>query len=165
MSKDFSDSRCSIARSLSIVSDAWSILILRDLAQGFTQYDEFRKSLGISPSILSKRLTELTDACLVEKNLYQTNPPRYAYTLTKKGQDFLPVIATLLAFGNKHASPHGVDTLLIDKNTQKRIDPVVVDERTGERLNFKNLVFGGGPGASKTKIANLKRRNLPIDGL
>jgi DNA-binding HxlR family transcriptional regulator len=159
---DLSEIRCSIGRAMSLVGESWSILILRDLAQGLSQYEEFRKNLGISPSMLSKRLNELTEACLIKKTLYQDNPPRYAYSLTPRGEDFLPVIATLLAFGNKHASPNGIDTQLMHSETHRRIDPIVVDERTGEPLNFKQIVFGGGPANSEKKIATLKRRNLPL---
>lgn len=161
-SKDFSESRCSITRAVALVGESWSILILRDLAQGYSHYDEFRKSLGISPSMLSKRLNELTDACLVKKSLYQDNPPRYAYSLTERGEDFLPVIAALLAFGNRHASPNGIDTQLMDSQTHRRIDPIVVDARTKEPLDFKKIVFGGGPANTEAKIAYLTRRNLPL---
>jgi DNA-binding HxlR family transcriptional regulator len=147
---------------MGMVGESWSILILRDLTQGLSHYDEFRKSLGISPSMLSKRLSELTAACLVKKTLYQDNPPRYAYSLTEKGEDFLPVIATLLAFGNKHVSPNGIDTQMIHAETLQRIDPIVVDERTGKPLRLKDIVFGGGPANSEKKIETLKRRNLPL---
>jgi DNA-binding HxlR family transcriptional regulator len=163
MKCELDDVRCSIGRAMCLVGESWSILILRDLAQGLSQYDEFRKSLGISPSMLSKRLNQLMDACLVKKSLYQDNPPRYAYSLTAKGEDFLPVIATLLAFGNKHASPNGIDTQLMDSTSLRRIDPVVVDERTGEALDFKKIVFGGGPAASEQKVKTLTRRKLPLD--
>lgn len=160
--ENLSDIRCSIGRAMCLVGESWSILILRDLTQGLSHYDEFRKSLGISPSMLSKRLNELTEACLIKKTLYQDNPPRYAYSLTEKGEDFLPVIATLLAFGNKHASPDGIDTQMMHVDTHQRIDPIVVDERTGMPLQLKDIVFGGGPANSEKKIETLKRRNLPL---
>jgi DNA-binding HxlR family transcriptional regulator len=67
---------CPIARALDVLGDAWSMLILRDAAVGLTRFDEFRKSLGIAPTMLTKRLAALTEEQLLEKRLYSERPPR-----------------------------------------------------------------------------------------
>ena len=73
------DAPCPIARSLACVSDAWSILILRDASAGLTRFDQFRKSLSIAPTILTRRLATLTEEGLLEKRRYSERPPREEY--------------------------------------------------------------------------------------
>ena len=70
---------CPIARSLSFAGDAWSLLILRDAHAGLTRFDQFRKSLGIAPTILTRRLAVLTQEGLLEKRRYSEHPPREEY--------------------------------------------------------------------------------------
>ena len=70
-SKNISENPCPIARSLAFVGDAWSILILRDAHAGITRFDNFRKSLGIAPTMLTKRLSVLTEEGLLEKHRWQ----------------------------------------------------------------------------------------------
>ena len=78
MSKNTSLDVCPIARSLSVLGDAWSMLILRDAHAGFTRFDQFRKSLGIAPTMLTKRLSVLVEEGLLEKRQYseQISPVR-----------------------------------------------------------------------------------------
>src|ERR1700761_7133559 len=130
MKKTCHSDMCSISRAIEKIGDSWSLLILRDLGQGLAHFDEFQKNLLIAPGVLSKRLSALVEGGLVRKELYQDNPPRAKYVLTKAGEDFLPVLAMIMAWGNKHSSPDGIDTDLVDKTTLKRVTPVVVDSTT-----------------------------------
>src|ERR1700728_1856312 len=118
---------CSIGRAIDKIGDPWSLLILRDLGQGFSHFDDFQKNLGIAPGVLSKRLSTLTQEGLIKKELYQDNPPRAKYILTQAGEDFLPVLAVIMTWGNKHSSPNGIDTHLVDRQTHKTVSPIVVD--------------------------------------
>jgi DNA-binding HxlR family transcriptional regulator len=102
MSKNTSLDVCPIARSLSVLGDAWSMLILRDAHAGFTRFDQFRKSLGIAPTMLTKRLSVLVEEGLLEKRQYSEHPPREEYVLTQAGRDFLPVLFVIGAWGRKH---------------------------------------------------------------
>ena len=88
MSKNTNLEVCPIARSLSVLGDAWSMLILRDAHAGFTRFDQFRKSLGIAPTMLTKRLSVLVDEGLLEKRKYTEHPPREEYVLTQAGKIF-----------------------------------------------------------------------------
>ena len=72
----YSAGPCPIGRGLAMVGDAWSTLILRDAGLGLTRFDQFRSSLGIAPNILTRRLTALTKAGLLEKKNYRKRPPR-----------------------------------------------------------------------------------------
>ena len=74
--KNLSEQPCLIARSLALVGDAWSMLIMRDAHAGLTRFDEFRKSLGIVPTMLTGRLSSLTEEGLLEKRRYSERPPR-----------------------------------------------------------------------------------------
>jgi DNA-binding HxlR family transcriptional regulator len=93
---------CPIARSLAFAGDAWSILILRDAHAGLTRFDQFRKSLGIAPTILTRRLATLTEEGLLEKRRYSEHPPREEYLLTAAGRDFLPVLFMIGAWGRQY---------------------------------------------------------------
>lgn len=162
MKKNCHTDLCSISRAIKKIGDAWSMLILRDLGQGLSQFDEFQKNLLIAPGVLSKRLSGLVEEGLVRKEMYQDNPPRAKYVLTEAGVEFLPVLAVIMAWGNKHSSPNGLDTQLVDKSTLRRVDPVVVDAATHEPIRFSNLVFAGGPASSPEKVRRLKELKIPL---
>ena len=100
--KNSSEATCPIARSVAFVGDAWSLLILRDANLGLTRFDEFRKSLDIAPTILTRRLATLTEEGLLEKRRYSERPPREEYVLTAAGRDFLPVLFMIGDWGRKH---------------------------------------------------------------
>jgi len=98
------DMRCPVARSLDIIGERWTILILRDLLVGGPcRFQDFENSLsGISPNTLSARLKRLEEYGVVERRFYEQHPPRAEYALTDKGRELGPVLKTLLDWGRKH---------------------------------------------------------------
>jgi DNA-binding HxlR family transcriptional regulator len=96
--------RCPIARTLDIVGDSWTILILRDLVvSGPRKFQDFEASLkGISPTTLSARLKRLEEAGIVERQFYEQHPPRAEYLLTDRGKDLRPVLKALLEWGKRY---------------------------------------------------------------
>ena len=142
---------CSVARGLELVGEWWSILIIRNAFIGLSKFDEIQNTLGISPNILSRRLNALVEAQLLEKREYCPKPPRFEYILTDRGRDFLPVIAALAAWGNKHCSPNGIDTVMMNKKSSQVWEPIVVDRSTQEPLTWKNTTIGAGPSANSKK--------------
>ncbi len=120
---------CPIARSLERVGERWSILVLREAFYGSTRFDEFQKSLGIAPSILTRRLNRLVEHGLLERRRYCDKPARHAYHLTPRGRDFRPVLLSLLAWGNKHFAPEGRSVVLVDAATGAEAEPVLSDYR------------------------------------
>lgn len=126
---------CPIARGLDRVGEWWAILILRDAFHGKTRFDQFQKSLGIAPNILSRRLRGLVEAGLLEKIRYNERPPRDEYVLTEVGQDFRPVLWAMLAWGNRHFMPDGQHVALVDCATGEHADPVMTDANSGKRLD------------------------------
>lgn len=136
--KNSCDDPCPIARSLACVGDSWSILILRDAHAGLTRFDQFRKSLGIAPTILTRRLAALTEEGLLEKRLYSERPPREEYLLTAAGRDFLPVLFMIGAWGRQHRGG-GELTRFLDAETGTDIKAVVVDEVTGAKIGTRPI--------------------------
>ena len=95
---------CPIARTLDVVGDSWTILILRDLVvSGPRKFQDFERSLkGISPTTLSARLKRLEEAGIVERRFYEQHPPRAEYLLTDRGKDLRPVLRALLEWGRQN---------------------------------------------------------------
>ena len=100
------DPRCPVARTLEIIGERWTILILRDLIiEGSRKFQDLLVSLsGISPNILSARLKTLEDGGVIERRFYEDHPPRAEYVLTEKGRDLRGVLRTLRDWGQKHTS-------------------------------------------------------------
>lgn len=100
------DPRCPVARTLEIIGERWTILILRDLIlDGPRKFQDFLVSLsGISPNTLSARLKALEESGIIERRFYEEHPPRAEYVLTEKGRDLRPVLRTLRDWGQKHTS-------------------------------------------------------------
>jgi DNA-binding HxlR family transcriptional regulator len=140
---------CPIARSLERVGEWWSILILRDALHGLTRFDEFQKSLGIAPNMLTRRLNGLVEAGLLERRRYSIRPPRDEYVVTQRGRDFRPVLVALMAWGNKHFAPEGPSVLLINGKTGATVDPILVDPVTGDPISEPHYAMAAGPAASE----------------
>jgi len=136
--KNFSNEPCPIARSLAFAGDGWSILILRDAHAGLTRFDQFRKSLGIAPTILTKRLATLTEEGLLEKHRYSEHPPREEYLLTPAGRDFLPVLFMIGAWGRQYRGG-GKLTRFLDAETGTEIKAVAIDEVTGAKIGTRPI--------------------------
>src|SRR5215218_11029764 len=147
--KSFSKMQCPIARSLERVGEWWSILILRDALHGLTRFDEFQKSLGIAPNMLTRRLNALIDSGLLERRRYNERPPRDEYVLTEKGRDFRPVMLSLLAWGNRHFAPEGASVVLVNRKTGEAVDPILADPVTGQPVDEPNYMLVPGPAASE----------------
>ena len=98
---------CPVARTLEIIGDRWTILIIRDLLlKGPRKFIDFELSLqGISPNTLSARLKNLEETGLIERRFYEQHPPRAEYLLTAKGRDLGPVLRALRDWGQKHTRP------------------------------------------------------------
>src|SRR5579885_326821 len=103
--KSFASMECPVARTLDVVGEWWSLLILRDALRGRRRFEEFQESLGIARNILSRRLKQLVAAGLLEKRCYSERPRRYEYRLTDKSRDLFPVLTTLMVWGNRWACP------------------------------------------------------------
>jgi DNA-binding HxlR family transcriptional regulator len=145
--KSFGKMQCPIARSLERVGEWWSILILRDALHGLTRFDEFQKSLGIAPSMLTRRLDALVAAGLLERRRYSAHPPRDEYHLTERGRDFGAVLVAMLAWGNRHFAPEGASVVLVNRRTGAAVDPILADPATGRAVDEPDYGLAPGPAA------------------
>jgi len=137
-SENISKESCPIARSLAFAGDAWSILILRDAHGGLTRFDQFRKSLGIAPTMLTRRLAMLTEEGLLEKRRYSEHPPREEYLLTAAGRDFLPVLFMIGEWGRQYRGG-GKLVRFFDVANGTEIKAVAVDEVTGAKIGTRPI--------------------------
>lgn len=97
---------CTIAGTLDIIGDRWTLLIIRDLFLSKTKFNDLKLSLdGISPNILSERLQLLEQAEIVTAHLYSQHPPRYEYRLTEKGRALKHILAAIAIWGNQYLEP------------------------------------------------------------
>jgi DNA-binding HxlR family transcriptional regulator len=94
---------CPIARTLDVIGDRWTFLILRDLGRGRTKFKDLLVSLeGISPNLLARRLKRLEEAGIIERSFYSDHPPRAEYRLTEKGRELGPALRALYDWGTRH---------------------------------------------------------------
>jgi DNA-binding HxlR family transcriptional regulator len=97
-----SDSTCPVCRTADVVCGKWTLLLVRDLAEGRSRFCELERSLaGISPRTLSLRLRALEEEGIVERHTYPEVPPRVEYALTEKGQALLPIIEDMRSYGRR----------------------------------------------------------------
>ena len=97
----FGDMACSIARTLDVVGESWSPLIVRDVWAGINRFDQLQRDLGVSSKVLAERLRWLVANGVLEKRAYSERPVRHEYLLTEMGRDFYPVLAALNRWGDK----------------------------------------------------------------
>ena len=115
-------SACSIASSLEIVGDRWTILILRDAFRGLRRFDEFRRDLDIPRAVLADRLRRLVEHGVMVKRAYQDRPVRHEYRLTRMGIELSPILVSLMQWGDRWLSEDGAPTLLVHEACGTEVD-------------------------------------------
>lgn len=103
--KSLEDLHCSVANTVELVGDRWTVLVLRDAFLGVRRFDDFQKSLGIARNVLAERLARLVKAGVLSTRLYEERPPRNEYLLTDKGKDLLDVLVALRRWGDRWNAP------------------------------------------------------------
>jgi DNA-binding HxlR family transcriptional regulator len=144
----FATISCSIARTIDVVGQRWTPLILRDLFAGMSRFEDIRRDLGIASNVLAARLDNLERHSVIERRQYQRAPVRHEYLLTEKGRDLYPVIATLLAWGDKWmADTDGAPALTVHTECGHPTTAMTVCAQCGGNLNAANTYAAAGPGA------------------
>lgn len=138
---------CSVARSLSVIGDRWTLLIIRNAFLRVRRFADIQVQLGVPKHVLSVRLKRLVDEGVLEKVAYQQAPARYEYKLTEKGRDLYPVIQMLVAWGDKWLDAgKGAPLLYRHKACGKLFTPVVACSECGERVTARDVLVEAGPG-------------------
>ena len=148
----FADMQCSIAQSLEIVGEWWTLLILRDSFLGVRRFDDFVERLGISRNVLANRLDTLVDAGLLERRPYDKARGRYDYLLTDKGRALWPVMTALRQWGDEWIYGAGNEPLLLEhRDHGHRTTAQMTCDVCGEKLDARSVRAVAGPGV-KTKL-------------
>jgi DNA-binding HxlR family transcriptional regulator len=124
---------CSVAQTLDVVGEWWTLLIVRNLMWGQHRFEAIQGDLGIARNILSDRLGTLVQHGIVERVKYQDHPERFEYHLTPKGRELFPVIAALMAWGDTWAAPMGAPVSM-QHGCGHAATPVVVCQQCGQQL-------------------------------
>ena len=125
-----------MGRSVGVVGEWWSILIVRDAMDGITRFDDFRQHLGISPTMLTQRLNRFVETGILRRRRYNTRPPRDEYLLTARGRQLASVVLALGGWWNDAVEPGRRPVILVDHDTGAEVEPIVVDRthRSADRV-------------------------------
>ncbi|MEA2807410.1 MAG: hypothetical protein QOJ17_1551 [Rhodospirillaceae bacterium] len=146
------DEACSLARTVSVIGDRWTLLILRDCFLRVRRFEEFQARLGVTRPILASRLRKLVKDFVLAKVPYQEKPLRYEYRLTQKGLDLHPIVMSIVHWGDVHMSgKKGRPLLHQHVSCGKTFDPVMTCSECGEPLNPKQIHVHRGPGATSSR--------------
>ena len=136
---------CSLARTVAVIGDRWSLLILRECHLRIRRFEEFQSSLGITRHLLAERLKKLVGYSVLRRVPYQDSPKRYEYILT------YPIITSIVHWGNVHmVDARGRPMLHQHENCGKMFDPVMICSECGEPLYAKAVHVHPGPGARQS---------------
>jgi DNA-binding HxlR family transcriptional regulator len=153
---DLKTETCSVARTVSVIGDRWTILILRDCFLRVRRFEDFQARLGITRHVLADRLRKLVRLGVLQRVRYQQKPRRYEYRLTPKGLDLQPVLLAIMHWGDTHmAGRRGRPVLLEHLDCGHVFDPVVACSQCGGPVGARNVRVRPGPGASSGAPATL----------
>ncbi|MCF6288217.1 MAG: helix-turn-helix transcriptional regulator [Proteobacteria bacterium] len=160
---EIQDIPCSIAKSLAVIGDRWTLLIIRDCFLGTKRFDDFQKQIGVTRHVLSDRLNKLVEAQVLQKFEYQNKPTRYEYCLTQMGKDIFPIIISLAQWSNKWILAED-EVAIVYKHLQcDTITHAVMGcSNCGEEINPRDILPVFGPGFEKI-LANKKSKNYLSD--
>jgi len=147
LKSDYEGQTCSIAKTLELVGERWTLLVIRDVFNGRRRFDQMQRSLGVARNVLSNRLQRLVGQGILERRIYQERPPRYEYFLTEKGLDLWPTMVAMLEFGDRHlAEEEGPPLVLRHKHCGGRINGRGICERCDQVLTARDAHAEAGPG-------------------
>jgi DNA-binding HxlR family transcriptional regulator len=157
--KSNKDSICPVARSLDIVGEWWSLLIIRDAMLGVKRFSDFERRLGMAKNILTARLKTLVEGGILRVVPASDGSAYNEYELTPKGADLLPVMVAFRQWGEKHMFPSGDEhSELHDKETHQPLAPIVVHSADGRPLGVDNLELAISPAAASSVAKKMIRR-------
>ena len=146
---DLAAEDCSVARTVAVIGDRWTLMILRDLFLGVRRFEDFERRLGISRSIIADRLKVLVDEGVLRREAYQQNPVRHEYRLTDKGLALHPVIMAIVHWGDVHyGGVQGPPLIHRHKACGCDFAPVTTCSECGDTVGPREVLVHPGPGAT-----------------
>jgi DNA-binding HxlR family transcriptional regulator len=138
----FAGMQCSVARTLDVVGEWWSLLVLRDAFTGVRRFEDFQRSLGIARNILTDRLQTLVEQGVLDRVRYQERPERFEYRLSEKGIDLYPVLVALMRWGDRWAADEmGPPVILTHKPCGHDVMPELACPECGEAVHARAMRF------------------------
>ena len=157
--KSFAGMNCTIARSLEVVGERWTLLVLRESFLGTRRFEDFHERLGIARNILTDRLDRLVREGILERRPYQDRPPRFEYRLTEKGRDLYEVILALKKWGDRWAvGEEGLPLLLRHDTCGEVFDVASTCPHCREEIDARSVRYELGPGAGPEEVRRYERR-------
>ncbi len=145
----FGAMQCSIARTMDVVGEPWSPLILRNIYMGVSRFDQLQESLGISRKVLAERLRWLTETGVLERREYSARPARYEYGLTEKGLELFQVLMVMVAWGDKWLAGEAGPPVLYRHHACGQIGHAELTcSECGEPMCATDIDIVPGPGSS-----------------
>ena len=145
----FADMHCSIAQSLEILGEWWTLLVLRDAFLGVRRFEDFVERLGISRNVLTSRLQTLVEAGVLERHPYDEARGRYDYVLTEKGRALWPVMTALRQWGDEWILGHEHAPVVLEHRGHDHLTTVQTTcDVCGEVLDARSVRAVAGPGAT-----------------
>lgn len=131
---------CSIARTLSILGDRWTMLILRNAFMGMRRFDDFQQNLGVTRHVLSERLKRLVEHGILAKAPYFDRQERFEYRLTDKGLELYPILLSMSKWADKWMDEgQGAPIQYVHKSCEKPFQPVLVCSECGEEVHARQV--------------------------
>jgi DNA-binding HxlR family transcriptional regulator len=148
LGSSYAGQECSIAATLEIVGERWTLLVVREAMLGVHRFDDIQRDLGVARNVLQSRLERLVDHGILERRRYQERPDRYGYHLTDKGLDLWPAVVALMSWGDKHARPPGGRPVELEhRGCGGAVDAHRTCMTCGEKLGPRDVWARPGPGA------------------
>lgn len=143
---DFSQANCPIARTLDLVGEWWSLLIIREAFLGVTRYDEFQQRLGISRNALTDRLKKLVDGGVLTRRPVTPGAKREEYVLTRMGDDLITVVVAMLQWGDRWlVLPERPLSRMVEAATGHEVETLRVRSGDGRPLSRAEVGFAAAP--------------------
>jgi DNA-binding HxlR family transcriptional regulator len=143
--RELGEQECSVARTVSVIGDRWTLLVLRECFLRVRRFEAFQERLGITRPVLAERLQKLVDAGVLEKVPYQERPVRHEYRLTPRGLDLYPVLMAIVHWGDVHMARDGQRPLLHRHRLCGHLfDPVMVCSECAAPLNAREVTVEPG---------------------
>ncbi len=137
---------CSVARTLSVIGDRWTLLIIRDVLLGIRRFDAIQQDLQVTPHRLSDRLSKLVHDGVLKRVVYEKHPRRFEYQLTEKGFDLYPLIATMTEWGDRWmAGSAGVPMELVHQPCGHTIKPKLICPSCKLKIDAREMSARPGP--------------------
>jgi DNA-binding HxlR family transcriptional regulator len=130
---------CSIADTLALVGEKYSLLVLREVCLGNGRFDQLVRNIGAPRDILATRLRRLVDAGILVKQPYSERPQRFEYRPTRAGLELEPVLMTLMAWGDRHLRTDGDRPMVVEHSCGRALTPVVTCQACGDEVRHEDL--------------------------